>query len=84
MMYTLNRERVGRKPTLLRNSRASSTLLLLAPSISTTSTSFPWMMLRQMSQASHGVGVGPFSQLSAFARMRAVEVFPVPRAPVNR
>ena len=29
-------------------------------------------------------GVGPFSQLSALARMRAVEVLPTPRAPVNR
>ena len=30
------------------------------------------------------VGVGPFSQLSARARMRAVVVLPTPRAPANR
>ena len=28
--------------------------------------------------------VGPFTQLSALARMRAVEVLPTPRAPVKR
>ncbi len=31
----------------------------------------------------HGVGVGPFTQLSILATMRAVEVLPVPRAPQN-
>ena len=65
-------------------SRTSSTPLLLAPSISRTSTSSPVVMLSQLSQTSQGVGVGPFTQLSALARMRAVEVLPTPRAPVNR
>src|SRR4051812_25814482 len=69
---------------LLRSARTSSTLLLLAPSISTASTSCPSAMLLQMSHSSHGVGVGPFTQLSAFARIRAHDVFPTPRAPVNR
>ena len=31
-----------------------------------------------------GVGVGPCSQLSYFARIRAIEVLPVPRGPANR
>ena len=31
-----------------------------------------------------GVGVGPWAQLSALARMRASEVFPVPRGPAKR
>ena len=35
---------------------------LLAPSISSTSTSSPVLMLRQMSHWLQGVGVGPFSQ----------------------
>ena len=30
------------------------------------------------------LGVGPFSQLSAFARMRASDVLPVPRGPAKR
>ncbi len=78
------RDRVVCVPMLLRSRRTSSTLLLLAPSISMTSTSSPEVMLRQMSQTSQGVGVGPFSQLRALARMRAAEVLPTPRAPVNR
>ncbi len=33
------------------------------------------------SQTPHGSGVGPFAQLSARARMRAVVVLPQPRGP---
>ena len=57
---------------------------LLAPSISSTSTSSPVLMLWQMSHWLQGIGVGPFSQFSALARIRAAEVLPTPRAPVNR
>ena len=32
----------------------------------------------------HGDTVGPFTQLRAFARIRAVEVFPIPRGPTKR
>ncbi len=32
----------------------------------------------------HGVGVGPFAQLSERAMMRALEVFPHPRGPLKR
>ena len=36
------------------------------------------------SQLPHGVEVGPFSQLSARAMMRALVVLPQPRGPENR
>ena len=35
-------------------------------------------------QVLSGVGVGPCAQLSAFARMRAIDVLPVPRGPAKR
>ena len=34
--------------------------------------------------ARHGAGRGPFSQLSALARMRAAVVLPTPRGPAKR
>ncbi len=42
------------------------------------------MIATQEPQLPHGVGVGPSAQLRAFARTRAVLVFPVPRGPVKR
>ena len=42
------------------------------------------MIATQVSHLLHGFGVGPFSQLRALARMRAVDVFPVPREPLKR
>src|SRR3954447_12146121 len=36
------------------------------------------------SHSPQGSGVGPFSQLSERARMRALEVLPQPRGPLNR
>jgi hypothetical protein len=39
---------------------------------------------RQEAHTPHGSGVGPCSQLSERARMRALEVFPQPRGPENR
>ena len=41
-------------------------------------------MATQCSQTPHGVGVGPVTQLSDAARMRALEVLPQPRGPLNR
>ena len=46
-----------------------------------TSRLLPAAISLQLSQTPHGVTVGPFTQLSAFARMRAVEVLPTPRGP---
>ena len=57
---------------------------LLAPSISSTSTSSPVLMPRHRSHSLQGVQVGPLWQFRALAKMRAVEVLPTPRAPVNR
>ena len=49
-----------------------------------TSTERPPAISWQMSQTPQGSAVGPFSQESALARMRAALVFPTPRAPVKR
>src|SRR5271166_1425256 len=52
-----------------------------AASISITSSEVPAAISLQESHTPHGSGVGPFTQFSAFARMRAAVVFPTPRAP---
>src|SRR5690606_39736192 len=73
-------------PICSRRSRASSTPPCEAASISITS------MLPGPSGASatheshcpHGSGVGPCSQLSERARIRALDVLPQPRGPLNR
>ena len=56
----------------------------LAASISTTSSEVPLAIVTQELQVLSGVAVGPCSQLSALARMRASEVLPVPRGPAKR
>ena len=61
-----------------------STELLLAPSISTTSTERLSLTAMHCSHALHGVAVGPFSQTRPLAKIRAVVVLPRPRAPANR
>jgi len=66
------------------NSRISSTLVLEAPSISITSGEVPAVISRQLEQALQGVVVGPFTQFKLFAKIRAKEVFPTPRGPVNK
>ena len=43
-------------------------------------TDAAWQALQPLS----GVGVGPCAQFSALARIRAIEVLPVPRGPANR
>src|SRR4051794_4095684 len=67
-------------------SRTLSTPVLLAASISITSMSSPRAIATQELHLLHGSGVGrsDFSQLRHLARMRAVEVLPVPRVPQNR
>ena len=59
---------------------------MLAASISMTSMSSPRAMARHDAHWLHGFAVGPseLRQFSALARMRAVEVLPVPRVPQNR
>src|SRR5688572_19225009 len=69
----------------MTRSRASSTSPWLAASISITSSARPSRMETQAPQASHGSPSAPRAvQLMALARMRAVDVLPVPRGPTNR
>ena len=56
----------------------------LAASISITSRDVPEAIETQELQVPSGVTVGPNAQLSAFARIRAIDVLPVPRGPANR
>ncbi len=62
----------------------SSTLLLLAPSISMTSLQLPLVISTQSSHLPQGLGVGPCSQLRALARSLADEVLPTPLGPQKR
>ena len=55
-----------------------------AASISITSSDVPFAIVTQALQILSGVAVGPCAQLSAFARMRAIDVLPVPRGPAKR
>src|SRR5512145_2990831 len=54
-----------------------------AASISTTSSEVPFAIATQAWHVLSGVAVGPLSQLRALARMRAIEVLPVPLGPVR-
>src|SRR6476469_4457337 len=55
-----------------------------AASISTTSSEVPFEIATQAWQVLSGVVVGPSTQLTLLARMRAIDVLPVPRGPANR
>ncbi len=70
--------------TLSRRSRIASTPLLEAPSISITSTLLPLDIATQFSHVLHGVKSTAFKQRKLFAKIRAEDVFPVPRSPVNK
>jgi hypothetical protein len=69
-----------------RRSRASSTPLWLAASISTTSSEPPPLRpsSTQLSQTPHGTSVGPFGAVQAARETRADVVLPHPRGPENR
>ena len=84
MMYTLRRPRTGCSATRSRISRMSSMPRWLAASSSITSIEVASWMVRHDSHSRHGLVVGPRSQLSAFARILAIDVLPVPRGPANR
>ncbi|OQC28024.1 MAG: hypothetical protein BWX70_02002 [Verrucomicrobia bacterium ADurb.Bin070] len=84
MMMILKVPCVGANWTWSRRSRTWSTPLFEAPSISSTSSALPAAISRHMLQALHGAVVGPFSQSSALAKIRASEVLPMPRGPTNR
>src|SRR6266545_555317 len=55
-----------------------------AASISTTSSELPFAIATHAWHVLSGFGVGPCSQLSPLARMRASDVLPVPRGPAKR
>ena len=61
-----------------------STPLLLAASSSSTSYELPLSMEPHELQMPHGSPSSGDSQLSTFAKMRAVLVLPVPRGPENK
>ena len=82
-MYTLVRPGVPMAVLAMR-SRMASTPLLEAASSSWTSNDVPFSMATHDSHTPHGSASTGLAQLSTLARMRAVEVLPVPRGPLNR
>src|SRR4051794_32103540 len=65
-------------------SRMSSIPRCEAASISITSSDVPAAIATHAWQVPSGVAVGPCAQLTAFARIRANDVLPVPRGPAKR
>ena len=63
-----------------------STPVFEAASISITSKAVPELILLQLSHSPHGSIVGPVlsRQFNDFARILALDVFPVPLGPLNR
>ena len=55
-----------------------------AASISITSSELPFAIASAIGVVGSKSAFGPPSALSALARMRAIEVFPVPRGPAKR
>ncbi len=82
-MYTFCRPGVPRAAWATR-SRIASTPLLEAASSSWTSSEVPFAISRQETQTPQGSPSRRSAQFSALARIRAVEVLPVPRGPLNR
>ena len=68
----------------IRSSRTSSMRFEVAAFDSTTSKVAPSRIAIHAVQLPHGSPSAGARQLSAFATMRAVEVFPVPRGPTKR
>ena len=84
MMYTLYRVTAGGYLIFSRRSRISSTPLLLAASISTTSMLVSCFSIRQTSHSPQGSPSRGFRQLMARDSTFAALVLPVPRVPQNR
>ena len=82
-MYSLVRPAVP-SATRATRSRMASTPLFEAASSSVTSSELPASTDRHDSQVPHGSPSTGWAQLRALARMRAVEVLPVPRGPLKR
>ena len=75
---------MGARATFSRSSRMSSTELLEAASISTTSSEVPAMIAWQAGSSGEKSVRGPSLALSAQASSLAMLVLPVPREPTNR
>ena len=84
MIYTRYFDEAGAKLTRSRSSLMLSTLLLEAASISAISVFSPFATDKQLSHSRQGSPFLGFRQLTAFAKILAVDVLPVPRVPVNR
>ena len=84
MIYTRYFAVVGVKLDSSMSARMLSTPLLLAASSSTTSKTEPSSSPLHTSHLPHGSPFWGSKQLTAFARIFAQVVFPVPREPVNR
>ena len=83
-MYTLYLALVGEYLTLSLSSLISSTLLLDAASISTTSITLSFNMSLHTSHSLQGSWFILFSQFTALANILAVDVLPVPLVPENK
>ena len=83
MMYTLCRPGDPRAAWPMR-SRIASTPLLEAASSSMTSIEVPRVISMQLEQTPQGSPSTRCSQLSAFAKILADDVLPVPRGPLKR
>ena len=83
MMYTFHRPGLP-SATRPRRSRISSMPRLVAESSSCTSSEDPWRIATQDGQVPSGSPSTVCSQLRAMAKMRAVDVLPVPRGPLKR
>ena len=83
-MYTRRRPCIGARATFSRSSRMSSTELLEAASISTTSSDVPARIAWADGDAGSKSGVASPSAFRAQASSLAIEVFPVPREPTKR
>ncbi len=82
-MYTFHRPGVPSAAWLTR-SRIASTPLVDAASSSVTSSEVPLVISMQLWHVPQGSPPAGRSQLSAFARILADEVLPVPLGPLNR
>ena len=83
-MYTRREPPIGDSDTFSRSSRMSSTELLDAASISTTSSEVPFMIALHAGSSGEKSVRGPPSAFMAQASSLAIEVLPVPREPTNR
>ena len=84
MIYILCLSLAGRYLAFSRSVRIASTPVCEAPSISWTSIEAPSVISIQDGHLLQGCSVGPSLQLSAFASILAMEVFPTPLSPINR